>query len=121
MLLFALVPALTFFGHWPTLSLPIPGTDFYVGRPSAEHGVHAHEHTTVQGDSDDHEAHCHASLATCMGSSPLGDAPVAALAGFVALLGATAAWRRTASHTSGTLLGRLLSFDPPPPRVSLPA
>jgi hypothetical protein len=60
-LLLALVPMLTFMGHWPA-SLPLPGTDLYVSVPLAGAEHHAgHE----DGSEAEHAKHCHGASASC--------------------------------------------------------
>ena len=63
-LFLALVPMLTFMGHWPRV-LPIPGTDSFVYVPlaGASHEAEGHH---------DHSKHCHGDAASCT------DAPAAA-------------------------------------------
>lgn len=60
MLILALLPTLTFFGHWPR-EVAIPGTGYYLaipGSPAAAPGG-----STAQGH--DHSSHCHADAASC--------------------------------------------------------
>ncbi len=57
-LLLALLPMLTFAGHWPS-HIDIPGTNLYVTLPFASQ---AHDHA---GAGDDHGRHCHANAANC--------------------------------------------------------
>lgn len=67
-LLFALLPMLTFAGHWPE-TIDIPGTNLYLAVPFAASHAHA----------DDHGGHCHAESAGCS------DTPVPAATGFAVL------------------------------------
>ncbi|MCL6643894.1 MAG: hypothetical protein K6U88_02755 [Dehalococcoidia bacterium] len=74
-LLLALLPTLTYFGHWPAIALPIPGTADVLVLPFASG-------ETAAGD---HHQHCHADAAECSsgpGSFPLA---VSLLAAAVAL------------------------------------
>lgn len=91
-LLFALLPMLTFMGHWPT-SVAVPGTNFYVTIPFA--GAH-----TEGGDEHNHNQHCHGDSAGCsdvraaagVGVALLHDAVVHATGGGVLLLLALRWW-----------------------------
>jgi hypothetical protein len=76
-LLAALLPMLTFMGHWPT-SVPIPGTNLYVSLPFAEAEGHSHSSEDASSEGD-HSQHCHSGPASC------GDAPAAAGASFATL------------------------------------
>lgn len=67
-LLFALLPMLTFAGHWPE-TIDIPGTNHYLALPFA--ASHAH--------GDDHGGHCHADSAGCS------DTPAPVATGFAVL------------------------------------
>jgi len=60
-LFLALLPSLSFFGHWPE-QFAIPGTAYAIAIPGAAGGAEAH----------DHASHCHAEAASCS------DAPAAA-------------------------------------------
>lgn len=60
-LFLALLPSLSFFGHWPN-EFAIPGTAYAIAIPGAAGGTDAH----------DHASHCHAEAASCS------DAPAAA-------------------------------------------
>ncbi len=77
----ALAPSLMFLGHW-SVSIPVPGTGWYVGMPATPH-----RHT--EESDDGHERHCHADAASC------GDVPFAGASAFalltdtVVLLGAS--------------------------------
>jgi len=57
-LVIALVPMVTFMGHWPT-SVPLPGTNLYIVLPFA-----APSTGTGSGDHQ-HEQHCHGNAAGC--------------------------------------------------------
>jgi hypothetical protein len=52
-LAFALMPAITYMGHWPLDS------------------GHLHEETASTASSEDHELHCHAGLSHCAGSEAM--------------------------------------------------
>ncbi len=70
-LVLALLPTLTFFGHWPA-ELSIPGTGYYLALPGAAPA-------SVEGDGHDHSRHCHADAASCS------DVPAAAGVSFALL------------------------------------
>lgn len=71
MLLVALLPTLTFIGHWE-LRLDIPGTGYFVGAEATpEHADH--------DDGHDHSQHCHDSVASCSDVPATAGATVAML------------------------------------------
>jgi len=107
-LLLALLPALTFLGHW-SLHVDVPGTNLYVvvvpGEPAQ-----AHTHDGKQQDSgQSHERHCHAGVASCSDIPFTGASPFALLSDSVAYLGAFGAltalallfWRPGATASVG--------------------
>lgn len=85
LLLVALVPTLTFLGHW-TLHIDIPGTNLYVllipGEPE-----HTHADASQPEDEASHSQHCHAGAASCSDIPFTGASPFALLSETVALLG----------------------------------
>ncbi len=107
-LLLALLPTLTFLGHW-SLHVDVPGTNLYVllipGEPSE-----AHTHDGAQQDSaQSHERHCHAGVASCSDIPFTGASPFALLNDSLAYLGAFGAltvlavlfWRPRSSASVG--------------------
>jgi hypothetical protein len=107
-LFLALLPMLTFAGHWPS-QIDIPGTNFYLALPLASH-AHVHD------SGEDHGRHCHANAASCS------DVPAPAGAGFallsetLALLGAAALMVVVATRVQRAPAGRELSPELKPPR-----
>lgn len=109
-LLLALMPMLTFMGHWPS-SLPIPGTGLYVTVPLAGPAPNAgsEEH-------HDHSKHCHGEAASCA------DAPVAAGVGLalmntlVSIPPATGLLFITVLVAALPLRSNTLAPEPRPPR-----
>ena len=107
-LLAALLPMLTFMGHWPA-SLPIPGTDQYVSVPFAgAEQPHSHE---AGADEASHEQHCHAGAASCSDipaaagvSFGLMNQPVAFVIGGLLLLMGVRWWQPRASTTISPVL-----------------
>jgi hypothetical protein len=99
-LLIAILPALTFLGHWPETRIDIPGTNAWFVVPlTGGHDDGAHEHagagaqsrgTTTIGteDPDAHARHCHADAASCTDAPFTGASAFALLCESVALLGA---------------------------------
>ena len=110
-LLAALLPMLTFVGHWPA-HLDIPGTDYYVALPFAA-PVHSHQTET------DHGSHCHANSASCT------DKPVGAGVGFallnesLAMLGAAALLIAAASFARRMPDSIELTPEPGPPKCAV--
>jgi hypothetical protein len=113
-LLAALLPMLTFMGHWPA-SLPIPGTDLYVSVPFAgAEQAHSHEAGAGAGagaDEASHEQHCHAGAAGCSDipaaagvSFGLMNQPVAFVIGGLLLLMGVRWWQPRASTTISPVL-----------------
>lgn len=89
-LLVAFLPTLTFLGHW-TLHIDIPGTNEYLlivpGEP-AHADSHADEHSS---QSENHDRHCHAGVASCSDIPLTGISAFALLNDSIAYLGATGA------------------------------
>jgi len=108
-MLAALLPALTYMGHWPA-EMPVPGTSYYIGlsRSLRADGDAAHEHAQ----------HCHGDSASCSDVPAAGGAGVAAvLAAGLAVIGAltllkfASPWEALPRH-NGVGGGP----QPPPPR-----
>lgn len=74
-LLLALLPTLTYFGHWPAIAIPIPGTADVLVLPFASG-------ETAAGD---HHQHCHADAAECSSGPGSFALAVSLLAAAVAL------------------------------------
>lgn len=89
-LVVAILPTLTFLGHW-TLHVDIPGTNLFVmvvpGQPEP---VHTHD-AGQQDDGHSHEQHCHAGVAACSDIPFTGASPFALLNDSLAYLGACGA------------------------------
>ncbi len=113
-MLVALVPSLTFIGHW-TLRLPIPGTGFYVGLPATPAAA---DSTAAAGD---HAGHCHSDSESCSNTPLAGASAVAVLSQAVTLLGASAALVALAALTWRP--DRVLTLAPElrPPRIAAAA
>ena len=115
-LLTALLPSLTFMGHW-TPHVDIPGTNLYIGFP--EPNV-AQSHSGTSSAGHDHRSHCHADASSCTdvpftGGSAFGLlAETAAFLGGALALGAAVvlAWRPAGSVAVGP--------DLRPPRGGMP-
>ena len=106
----ALAPSLMFLGHW-SVSIPVPGTGWYVGMPATPHSH------TEEAD-DGHERHCHADAASC------GDVPFAGASAFalltdtVVLLGASGLlWMLTLRYWEPSL-SATVSPERRPPRFA---
>lgn len=112
-MLVALLPSLTFLGHW-TLRLPIPGTDFYVGLPAP---AAADSHAAA----GDHAGHCHSDSESCSNTPLAGASAIAVLSRAVTLLGASAALVALAALTWRP--NRVLTLAPElrPPRIAAAA
>lgn len=112
-LMAALLPMLTFMGHWPA-ELHIPGTGIYLG--IAAGGAHNHEH---DGGGEGHSQHCHGDSAGCSEAPAtagvsfglMNDAVALAMAGGLLLLVAT--------HVRTGLSQNVLAPDLRPPRRAL--
>ncbi len=111
-LLLALLPMLTFAGHWPS-HIDIPGTNFYLALPFATQG---HEHA---GSTDDHGRHCHSNAASCT------DVPAAAGVSFalmnesIAALGVGALMVAIAIRSRQSPLSTSISPERRPPKQTL--
>ncbi len=58
LLLFAILPAVTYFGHWEIPQLGIPGTNLYIGLPGTSPATPERGHSHA-ADSSDHSRHGH--------------------------------------------------------------
>ncbi len=84
-LLFALLPTLSYFGHWPEVSFAIPGSSLVLGLP----GSAAHTHAADPGSgAGGHTSHCHSEAASCSDAPFTGVSAFAMLNETVAFLGA---------------------------------
>ncbi|HML97851.1 MAG TPA: hypothetical protein PKD75_05175 [Tepidiformaceae bacterium] len=80
LLVLALLPTLTFFGHWPA-ELSIPGTGYYLALPGAAPAP-------AGDDGHDHSSHCHADASSCSDVPATAGVTFAILNECVALFGA---------------------------------
>jgi hypothetical protein len=127
LLLLAILPTLTFLGHWPALTLNVPGlalslTIPFVSEETLDHAAAISGPVVSSGtDAQEHTQHCHANVATCTDIPFTGGSAFALIGEAVAFLGAAAIlvalsmrpWRPT--HESAV---------PPelmPPRISFSA
>jgi len=126
-LLIAILPALTFFGHWPVITIHVPGAALDLTVPFvSEESAHEQAAGTAAGagagsssDAHEHAQHCHADAGSCTDVPFTGASAFGLLDDTVAFLGAGAlltlivatAWRP----------GRDAPIDPDlrPPRGSL--
>lgn len=85
-LLIALLPTLTFLGHW-SLQIDVPGTNLYVvlipGEPEHSHAADSQE----PEDEASHSQHCHTNAGSCSDVPFTGVSPFALLSESVAHLG----------------------------------
>lgn len=102
LLLLAILPTLTFMGHWPDIRIGIPGSTAWLTIPLASEGDHHHEgtpgehganpedehHSEFGTEEDGHGRHCHADAASCTNTPFTGISAFALLSESVALLGA---------------------------------
>lgn len=87
--------------------------------PAPATGGHVHGDGHSHGPGD-HEAHCHAAVATCAETRIGGAAPVTVLLETVVLLLGGGAWLAVAPAVAGRLRGAALARLDPPPRMLLP-
>lgn len=80
LLVLALLPTLTFFGHWPA-EISIPGTGYYLALPGAAPAP-------AGDDGHDHSSHCHADASSCSDVPATAGVTFAILNECVALFGA---------------------------------
>lgn len=115
-LLVALLPMLTYLGHWPRLGFDVPLTGgywelpFVSGPPSSHHGSEADEEPH-------HAQHCHADSASCLNGTAEAIAFGALLAAFIDTLGADGPSLILPLASRRLPQGRTLSPDRPPPRL----
>ncbi len=57
-MLFAILPAVTYFGHWEIPQLGIPGTNLYIGLPETSPSTPERGHSHA-ADTSDHSRHGH--------------------------------------------------------------
>lgn len=127
MLVVALLPMLTFFGHWPAIEAAIPGTS-YVARvpltgPTYGSGqASTHIHTGEESAPHDHSQHCHADVEGCSDTPVPGLSTVTMLQQELSYLGAaTVACARCMAPASPLRPVTLVPLDPPPRVHSLHA
>lgn len=127
LLLVAILPALTFFGHWPVITFHVPGAALDLTVPFvSEDAAHEQPAGTTGGptagsssDAHEHTQHCHADAASCTDVPFTGASAFGLLNDTVAFLGAGAllmlmiatAWRPGQAASVGP--------DLRPPRASL--
>ena len=96
LLLLAILPTLTFLGHWPVLTLSVPGlalslTIPFVSEETLDHAAAINGPVVSSGtDAQEHTQHCHANVATCTDIPFTGGSAFALLGEAVAFLGAAA-------------------------------
>ncbi len=110
-LLIALLPMVSFVGHWPT-HIDIPGTDLYVTIPFAGpvDGAEAGEHS--------HGGHCHEDAAGCSKTPSPAGVGFALMNESIMALGAAALLIAVAARTRGFRPDRDVLPETPPPRWS---
>lgn len=99
----AMLPSLTFLGHWP-LRIDVPGTNLYVGLPeTADPGGH------------DHTKHCHADAASCSDTPLTTTASIGMLADSLSFAGVSAPLiPLTLAHLPGADQAHVGPMNPPP-------
>ncbi len=98
LLLVAILPALTFFGHWPVITLHVPGAALDLTVPFvSEETAHSASGDTTGGptagsssDAHEHAQHCHADAASCTDVPFTGASAFGLLNDTMAFLGAGA-------------------------------
>ncbi|MFN0094947.1 MAG: hypothetical protein ACKVVT_09230 [Dehalococcoidia bacterium] len=105
-LLFALLPMLTFVGHWPEMEVSLPGGAGVLRLPGGE---------PPHSEEGDHARHCHAGVASCGDQPPTGSVPLAVLGAFVDGLPLSDAFARALAEST-PLRASVLAAEPPPPR-----
>lgn len=110
-LMLALLPMLTFFGHWPT-HIDIPGTGLYLTVPFAG---------PIQDDATehDHAQHCHGEASGCSKTPATAGVGFAIMNETIAALGAAALLVAVASRTRTLRAPRGVTPELPPPRTVL--
>ncbi len=112
-LLVALLPTLTFFGHWPAIQFTVPGTDLQIGLPGEGHDDGAGESSSGH----DHTRHCHADLTSCSDVPFTGASAFALLIDTVAFLSAAALWTLTSCRWWLPTVQATVRPELAPPRV----
>lgn len=122
LMLLALLPMLTFMGHWPRITVDLPGDSEFVLSPGSQHGSGsiAHTHTGGGADSDEghHGEHCHSGVATCTDIPFTGGVTVLNLQETVLGLGLSSAAFRAAAWAGTILTPAAIDPDLRPPRSS---
>jgi hypothetical protein len=110
-LFIALLPMLTFVGHWPT-HVDLPGTNLYLTIPFAG---------PVDGAAagHDHSQHCHDDAAGCSKTPATAGVGFALMNESLALLGAAALMLAVAAVTRRAPNSCEYAPDPGPPRLAL--
>jgi len=96
-LLLAILPALMFFGHWPEITVHVPGSSLDLTVPFASEDA-AHQPAGAvtgptagsSGDAHEHAQHCHADAASCTDAPFTGASAFGLLNDTLLLLGAGA-------------------------------
>jgi len=104
-LVLALLPMLTFMGHWPA-TVSIPGTSLYVSIPLAGAEPHATHNDGGGEGTHDHSQHCHGDSASCsdvpalagVSFALLGEAVALGAAGGMLLLAIGRLWRPSTAN-----------------------
>ncbi len=99
---------LTYFGHWPELAIPLPGTDAVFSLPFASREAAA----------GDHHSHCHGDSAGCANGSGGAGLVLVLLAPEIALGPAGGPLRRLAVRAWRPARSHLPAPEPGPPRTS---
>ena len=107
-LLLALLPTLTYFGHWPAIAIPIPGTADVLVLPFASG-------ETAAGD---HHQHCHADAAECSNGPGSFALAVSLLAAAIALALPGGPLLPVRARVPRLALQHLPAPEPGPPRAA---
>lgn len=122
LMLLALLPMLTFMGHWPRITVDLPGDSEFVLSPGSQHGSEsiAHTHTGDGASEDDghHGEHCHSGVATCTDIPFTGGVTVLNLQEAVLSIGLSAAAFRASDLAGAALTSAAIDPDLQPPRDS---
>jgi hypothetical protein len=127
-LIVALLPMLTYLGHWPAIEFPIPGTGAYWQLPFSEgwgtgHGEdgHSRSHRSTGSDDGNHAQHCHTDMGSCLHATIGAIAAAAILLASLAFIGQASrfvAWEMRAATPVKDWLSAPLT--PPPQVLSTP-
>lgn len=109
-LLAALLPMITYFGHWPSLAIPLPGADAELTIPFA----------SGETASSDHHQHCHGAAAECASGPGSLALAVTILAAAIALAIPGGPLRPLGGRPPHLRLQFLPRPEPAPPRASHP-